>query len=207
MHAYPILDSDFRSPCNRRACCSASSGYRLACSSGFAGLGWRPRSRCCCRSRISSISTPIVDHHACRHLVRFDVWRPHHLDPASRAWRVRFVMVAIDGYELTKQGRVGVALGISMFSAFIAGMFGLLGLSSSRRACRLRPEFWPAGIFRAHLARPYAGQLSRDFRLSRRYGDRIRTFAGTVGLDPARSTARFTFGSLTFSPASIWFRW
>jgi len=38
------------------------------------------------------------------------------------------VMVAIDGYELTKQGRAGVALGISMFSAFFAGLFGLVGL-------------------------------------------------------------------------------
>ena len=38
------------------------------------------------------------------------------------------VMVAIDGYELTKQGRAGAALGMSMFSAFIAGMLGLLGL-------------------------------------------------------------------------------
>src|SRR5262245_47805434 len=39
------------------------------------------------------------------------------------------VMVALDGYELTKQGRAGAALGMSMFSAFIAGMFGLLGLA------------------------------------------------------------------------------
>ena len=32
------------------------------------------------------------------------------------------VMVAIDGHELTKQGRAGAALGMSIFSAFIAGM-------------------------------------------------------------------------------------
>src|SRR5499427_5412041 len=38
------------------------------------------------------------------------------------------VMVAIDGHELTKQGRAGAALGMSIFSAFIAGMVGLLGL-------------------------------------------------------------------------------
>src|SRR5262245_9247952 len=37
------------------------------------------------------------------------------------------VMVAIDGYELTKQGRAGAALGMSIFSAYIAGLFGLLG--------------------------------------------------------------------------------
>src|ERR1700730_16459125 len=38
------------------------------------------------------------------------------------------VMVALDGYQMTKQGRAGAALGMSMFSAFIAGMFGLVGL-------------------------------------------------------------------------------
>src|SRR5215472_15538777 len=38
------------------------------------------------------------------------------------------VMVAIDGHELTKQGRAGAALGMSIFSAFIAGMVGLLRL-------------------------------------------------------------------------------
>ena len=38
------------------------------------------------------------------------------------------VMTCIDGFEMAKRGRAGVALGISAFGSFIAGTFGLVGL-------------------------------------------------------------------------------
>src|SRR5262249_7666858 len=43
------------------------------------------------------------------------------------------VMVAIDDHELTKQGRAGAALGMSIFSAFIAGWSAFWGSAWSRR--------------------------------------------------------------------------
>ena len=91
------------------------------------GLGSRRLSRCYCRSLISS--TPQLPS---------SCWREFGTGRCMAVQLLQFfcvfqanfasVMVAIDGYELTKQGRAGAALGMSMFSAFIAGMVGLVGL-------------------------------------------------------------------------------
>jgi len=39
------------------------------------------------------------------------------------------VVTCLDGYQMARQGRAGPALGIAAFGSFIAGTFGVLGLS------------------------------------------------------------------------------
>src|SRR5512137_2184097 len=39
------------------------------------------------------------------------------------------VVTCLDGYQMARQGRAGVALGISAFGSFIAGTLGLIGLA------------------------------------------------------------------------------
>ena len=39
------------------------------------------------------------------------------------------VVTCLDGYQMARQGKAGRALGISAFGSFIAGTFGLLGLT------------------------------------------------------------------------------
>jgi putative tricarboxylic transport membrane protein len=109
------------------------------------------------------------------------------------------VMVAIDGYELTKQGRAGVALGISMFSAFFAGLFGLVGLGLlAPTLAEFALSFGPPEYFALTLlGLTLVGYLATNSILKAMAVTVFGLLLGTVGLDPVRSTARFTFGSLT----------
>ena len=109
------------------------------------------------------------------------------------------VMVAIDGYELTKQGRAGAALGMSMFSAFIAGMFGLLGLGLVAPAlAEFALNFGPPEYFALTLlGLTLVSFLATNSMWKAVAVTLLGLLLGTVGLDPVRSMARFTFGSLT----------
>ena len=109
------------------------------------------------------------------------------------------VMVAIDGYELTKQGRAGAALGMSMFSAFIAGMFGLLGLGLiAPMLAEFALDFGPPEYFALTLlGLTLVSYLATDSMGKAAAVTVLGLLLGTVGLDPVRSMARFTFGSLT----------
>jgi putative tricarboxylic transport membrane protein len=109
------------------------------------------------------------------------------------------VMVAIDGYELTKQGRAGVALGISMLSAFFAGLFGLVGLGLlAPTLAEFALSFGPPEYFALTLlGLTLVGYLATNSILKAMAVTVFGLLLGTVGLDPVRSTARFTFGSLT----------
>ncbi|HZT27864.1 MAG TPA: tripartite tricarboxylate transporter substrate-binding protein [Pseudolabrys sp.] len=108
------------------------------------------------------------------------------------------VMVAIDGYELTKQGRAGAALGMSMFSAFIAGMFGLLGLGLvAPTLAEFALDFGPPEYFALTLlGLTLVSYLATDSIWKAIAVTILGLLLGTVGLDPVRSSARFTFGTL-----------
>ncbi|MGI0133902.1 MAG: tripartite tricarboxylate transporter permease, partial [Candidatus Micrarchaeaceae archaeon] len=109
------------------------------------------------------------------------------------------VMVAIDGYELTKQGRAGAALGMSMFSAFIAGMFGLVGLGLvAPTLAEFALDFGPPEYFALTLlGLTLVSYLATDSMWKAIAVTLLGLLLGTVGLDPVRSSARFTFGTLT----------
>lgn len=109
------------------------------------------------------------------------------------------VMVAFDGYELTKKGRAGAALGMSMFSAFIAGMLGLLGLGLfAPTLANFALEFGPPEYFALSLlGLTLVSYLTTDSIWKAVAVTLVGLLLGTVGLDPVQSTSRFTFGSLT----------
>src|SRR5499427_2275612 len=108
------------------------------------------------------------------------------------------VMVAIDGHELTKQGRAGAALGMSIFSAFIAGMVGLLGLGLVAPTLgEFALDFGPPEYFALTLlGLTLVSYLATDSMWKAVAVTLFGLLLGTVGLDPVRSSARFTFGTL-----------
>src|SRR5437764_460152 len=108
------------------------------------------------------------------------------------------VMVAIDGHELTKQGRAGAALGMSIFSAFIAGMVGLLGLGLvAPTLAEFALDFGPPEYFALTLlGLTLVSYLATDSMWKAVAITLFGLLLGTVGLDPVRSSARFTFGTL-----------
>lgn len=109
------------------------------------------------------------------------------------------IMTCVEGYEMAKKGRAGVALGISAFGSFIAGTFSILGLqfiAPPLAEFSLRfsaPEFFALTILGLTLVSHLAGgSVLKAFIMAT-----LGLFLGTIGLDPIRSRARFTFGTLT----------
>jgi putative tricarboxylic transport membrane protein len=109
------------------------------------------------------------------------------------------VVTAIDGYEMAKQGRAGAALGISAFGSFIAGTIGVVGLMLvapllAEFALKFgSPDYFALAVLVLTLV-SYLGSKSVLKALTMAA---LGLLLGTVGLDPVRSSARFTFGTLT----------
>lgn len=109
------------------------------------------------------------------------------------------VMTCIDGFEMAKRGRAGAALGISAFGSFIAGTLGLVGLIFlAPPLAEFALDFGPPEYFALTLV----GLTLVSFLGSGSWPKALAMAAvglllGTVGLDPVRSQARFTFGALT----------
>ena len=88
---------------------------------------------------------------------------------------------------------------MSMFSAFIAGMFGLLGLGLiAPTLAEFALDFGPPEYFALTLlGLTLVSYLATDSMWKAVAVTLLGLLLGTVGLDPVRSAARFTFGSLT----------
>ena len=108
------------------------------------------------------------------------------------------VVASFDGYEMTKQGRAGPALGIIAFGSFIAGTLSVVGVTLFAPALsRVALQFGPAEFFALT-----AGGL---LLLSRLLGGSMASglvpmimgvaFA-TVGEEAVTGSYRFTFGYL-----------
>jgi len=107
-------------------------------------------------------------------------------------------VVALDGYELTRQGRAGLALGITAIGSWIAGTFSLIVLMSlaptlARAALAFGPPEYFALIFFGLLAiigmkmgNALKGLIAAAFGL----------LLGTIGVDMVSGVARFTFGRI-----------
>jgi putative tricarboxylic transport membrane protein len=114
---------------------------------------------------------------------------------------VSSVVTAIDGYELTRQGRAGPALGITAIASFVAGTTSVLlvGLFSPLLA-RVGLLFGPAEYF--------ALTLGGLILLSRIFGGSLASgllplvaglALGTVGTEAVTGTRRFTGGALSLA--------
>ena len=103
----------------------------------------------------------------------------------------------LDGYELNRQGRAGEALGISLWSGVIGGLWGLLMLilmtePLSRLALQFRPtSYFGLGILGLSLIASLTGKSLLKGLAAATLG----LMVSTIGTDPMTGVSRFTFGS------------
>ncbi|MBI4246514.1 MAG: tripartite tricarboxylate transporter permease [Candidatus Rokubacteria bacterium] len=111
------------------------------------------------------------------------------------------VVTAIDGYQMTKNGRAGAALAVAAVGSFVAGSVGVLGIALAAswladQALRFGPpEYFAmtvAGLML--LSRLSGGSVMHAFLMVA-----IGLALGTVGMDPVSAIRRFTFGSTQLS--------
>jgi putative tricarboxylic transport membrane protein len=108
------------------------------------------------------------------------------------------VVTAIDGHELTRQGRAGEALAISAVASFVGGTLSVFGLvllapALSRWAIRFGPaEYFALMVFAFSALSSFAGKSIAKAIAATGFG----LFLATVGMDPNSAVPRFTFGQL-----------
>ena len=101
----------------------------------------------------------------------------------------------IDGYAMKQQGRAGEALGISLYSGFIGGLFGLVVLVLlTERLSTLALAFTPAAYFALGiLGLSVIAALSGDSLVKGFTAGVLGLMIATIGTDPVTGTNRFTF--------------
>ena len=109
------------------------------------------------------------------------------------------VMTCLDGYQMARQGRAGPALGISAFGSFIAGTLGIFGLIFLSRPLSEfglllgTPDYFSLILFGIILT----AYLGTGSLLKALISMVLGLWVGTIGMDVATSTPRFSFGSST----------
>jgi putative tricarboxylic transport membrane protein len=108
------------------------------------------------------------------------------------------VVTCLDGYQMARQGRAGVALGIAAFGSFIAGTLGVVGttlFAPLLGAIALR--FGPPEIFAVLLLGfTLVTHLSGGSKLKTAAMALLGMLLGAVGIDPISGVARFTYGTI-----------
>ena len=111
------------------------------------------------------------------------------------------VVTAIDGYQMTKNGRAGAALAVAAVGSFVAGSVGIVGIMLASawladQALRFGPpEYFAmtvAGLML--LSRLSGGSVLHAFLMVA-----VGLALGTVGMEPISALRRFTFGSTQLS--------
>jgi len=103
----------------------------------------------------------------------------------------------VDGYAMKMQGKAGEALGISLYSGFVGGMFGLIVLVLlTRPLARLALAFTPPSYFAVGvLGLSVIASVSGDSLVKGLMAGVLGLMISTVGTDPVTGLSRFTFGS------------
>jgi putative tricarboxylic transport membrane protein len=102
----------------------------------------------------------------------------------------------LDGYEMNRQGKAGLALGISLYSGVIGSLFGLamlvlLSEPLSRLALSFRPpSYFALGI----LGLSVIATLSGGSLVKGLIAGILGLMIATIGTDPVTGGTRFTFG-------------
>jgi putative tricarboxylic transport membrane protein len=103
----------------------------------------------------------------------------------------------IDGYAMKLQGRAGEALGISLYSGLVGGLFGLavlVLLTEPLSSVALR--FTPAAFFAlGMLGLSVIASLSRESLIKGLMSGVLGLMIATIGTDPVTGLNRFTFNS------------
>jgi putative tricarboxylic transport membrane protein len=111
------------------------------------------------------------------------------------------VVTAIEGYQMTKNGRAGAALSVSAVGSFLAGSVGVIGIVLfaawlADQALRFGPpEYFAMTVSGLLLlSRLSGGSVVRSLVMVA-----IGLALGTVGMEPISGFRRFTFGSVQLS--------
>jgi putative tricarboxylic transport membrane protein len=107
-------------------------------------------------------------------------------------------VTCLDGYPLTKQGRGGAALGITIIASFIGASFGITEMIFlAPFLVRVALQFGPAEVCSLMLIGLIAGAtLSKGSSLKGIAMTVLGLLIGIAGTDTEAGTARFTFGFL-----------
>jgi putative tricarboxylic transport membrane protein len=110
-------------------------------------------------------------------------------------------VTCLDGYPMTRQGKGGTALGITMLASFFAASVGILVMVfASPLLVQVAFKFGPTELFSIMLLGLVAGgTLSRGSPLKGMAMTCLGLLAGIVGTDVNTATQRFTFGLLDLS--------
>jgi putative tricarboxylic transport membrane protein len=103
----------------------------------------------------------------------------------------------VDGYAMKLQGRAGEALGISLYSGLVGGLFGLgvvvlLAQPISTVALAFTP---PAYFALGVLGLTVIASVARESLVKGLMAGAFGLMVSTVGTDPVTGLSRFTFGS------------
>jgi putative tricarboxylic transport membrane protein len=121
------------------------------------------------------------------------------------------IVTTLDGYQMTRQGRAGAALGIATGASFVAGTFGtialmLMGPTLARAALVFGPpEYFALTLLGLAMLVGLGGGSTLKALISVLVG----LILATVGLDVMTGSSRFTFGTIDllngfdFLPISI----
>ena len=110
-------------------------------------------------------------------------------------------VTCLDGYPMTKAGKGGTALGITMIASFFAASVGItVMIFASPLLVNVAFKFGPAELFSIMLLGLLAGgTMSRGSPLKGVAMTVIGLLIGIVGTDVNSGTARFTFGFIELS--------
>ncbi|MBK4739026.1 tripartite tricarboxylate transporter permease [Noviherbaspirillum pedocola] len=110
-------------------------------------------------------------------------------------------VTCLDGYPLTKKGKGGTALGITMIASFFAASVGILVMIfASPLLVKVAFKFGPAELFSIMLLGLIAGgTMSRGSPVKGIAMTCLGLLAGIVGTDVNSGTMRFTFGFIELS--------
>src|ERR1700740_1096558 len=105
-------------------------------------------------------------------------------------------VTCLDGFPLTKQGRGGAALGITVLSSFVGASWGITEMIFLAPVLvKVALQFGPTEICSLMLLGLLAGStLARGSPLKGISMTLVRLFVGIFGTDIETGTARFTFG-------------
>jgi putative tricarboxylic transport membrane protein len=106
------------------------------------------------------------------------------------------VVTCLDGYQLARRGRAGVALSVAAGGSFLAGTLGLVGLMFlapplAAFALRFGPPEYVALLVLGLVMVGYLSGASMTRGLAMAA---LGLLLGTVGLDPIEGSPRFTYG-------------
>src|SRR3954470_2876486 len=105
-------------------------------------------------------------------------------------------VTCLDGYPMTRRGKGGVALGITVIAAWVGASFGIIEMTFfAPVVARFALDFGPADICALMLLGLLAGStLARGAPLKGVAMTLLGLILGVAGIDQATGIPRFTFG-------------